>query len=366
MSKVALRYISFLLLRRVLLVLLGFTALVQMFDLFGNADDIADKYGAGLCPVLMYLMYRLPATVALVMPFSILVGSLITLLGMANNNEVMAFKAAGMSFYRLLLCLMPVGLLFAVAHFAIADRIAPAGLRALNEREIVYTDQRKAAKDRKPNTTAPAWIRDGETIARAGRVQRDGAVLSDVEIIRRNAQGVMEQRRLARLATFEPKAGAWTLTDVSSLNIVGEERRIEKLPLQQWQTKLRPSDFADLTVPPNQFTSSDLISLSRAAGIGSRPVFVYETWLHKRLALPILCLLMVLLAAPVSQASVRSGGTAARMTLGVGLGFLFFVSDGLSTALGETGSLLPVFAAWAPIAIFASVGGSVLLRAEQV
>jgi lipopolysaccharide export system permease protein len=365
MSRVALRYVSLLLLRRIALVLLGFTALVQMFDLFGNADEIADDYGQGIGPVLIYLAYRLPATLALVMPFSILVGSLLTLLGMANNNEVMAFKAAGMSFYRLLLCLLPVGLLFAALHFVITDRVAPVALRALGERELVHTEQRPGGAA-KPATGKPAWIRDSEAIVRAGRVQRDGTALSDVEIIRRNEKGVMVQRRLARVAIFDAATDAWTLTDVSLLNIEGEERRIEKLPLQQWATKLRPADFADLTVPPSQFTSSDLMSLSRTAGIGSRPVFVYETWLHKRLALPVLCLLMVLLAAPVSQASMRMGGATARMTLGVGLGFLFFVSDGLSTALGETGSLLPALAAWAPIAIFASVGGSVLLRVEQV
>lgn len=365
MNAVTLRYVSLLLLRRVGLVLLGFAALVQMFDLFANADDIADNYGPGLGPVLVYLAYRLPATVALVMPFSILVGSLLTLLGMATNNEITAFKAAGLSFYRLLLCLMPAGLLFAAFHFVIADRVAPAALRALGEREIIHTAKRPGGATAR-NESNPAWIRDGDLIVRAGRVQRDGAVLSDVEIIRRNDKGVMVQRRFARVAAFDAQTTTWTLTDVSKLDIDREERRIEKVALQSWETKLRPSDFADLTVPPNQFTSSDLMSLSRAAGIGSRPVFVYQTWLHKRVALPILCLLMVLLAAPVSQASARAGGTAARMTLGIGLGFLFFVSDGLSTALGETGSLLPVLAAWAPIAIFASVGGSVLLRVEQV
>jgi lipopolysaccharide export system permease protein len=365
MTSVALRYISLLLLRRVALVLLGFTALVQMFDLFGNADDIADKYGPGLASVLMYLAYRLPATVALVMPFSILVGSLLTLLGMANNNEVMAFKAAGMSFYRLIFCLVPIGLVFAAFHFVVADRIAPASLRALAEKEVLNTVKRPGGAP-SASSSKPAWIRDGGMIVRAGRVQRDGLVLADVEIILRSEKGVMTQRRFARVAAFDAATGVWTLTDVSVLEIEGEERRISKTPLQKWETKLRPSDFADLTVPPNQFTTSDLMTLSRTAGIGSRPIYVYQTWLHKRLALPALCLLMVLLAAPVSQASARSGGTASRMTLGVGLGFLFFVSDGLSTALGETGSLLPVLAAWAPVAIFASVGGSVLLRVEQV
>lgn len=366
MSRVALRYISLILLRRVAFVLLGFTALVQMFDLFSAADDIADNYGPGIGPVLLYLAYRLPATVALAMPFSILVGSLVTLLGMANNNEIMALKAAGMSFYRVMLCLLPAGVLLAAIHFVVADQLAPLGLRALGEREVLYTAERKRVPPGEIGSSKVAWIRDAAMIVRAGRVQRDGAVLSGVEIILRNDRGVMTQRRYARLATFDPANGKWTLTDVAILEIEGEERRISKIPLQLWETKLRPSDFADLTVPPNQFTAADLATLARTAGIGSRPVYVYETWLHKRLALPILCLLMVVLAAPVSQASQRAGGTASRMTLGIGLGFLFFVSDGLSTALGETGSLLPVLAAWAPIAIFASIGASVLLRVEQV
>jgi lipopolysaccharide export LptBFGC system permease protein LptF len=34
--------------------------------------------------------------------------------------------------------------------------------------------------------------------------------------------------------------------------------------------------------------------------------------------------------------------------------------------MGETGTLAPVLAAWAPAVIFASIGGSVLLRTESV
>ncbi len=366
MSGVTLRYVTLALLRRVGIVLLGFTALVQMFDLFNNADNIADTYGPGIASVLAYIFYRLPATIALAMPFSILIGSLLMLLSMANNNEIVALKAAGVSFYRLLIFLLPAGVLLAALHFVVADQLAPLTLRVLSDRELLYTATRPAGPKTSDLRFKAAWIRDGDMIVRAGRVQREGAALSDVEIIHRDASGVMTQRRYARLASWDPSNGKWTLTDVATLDIDREERRISKIPLQLWDTKLNPSDFADLTVPPNQFTAADLAGLSRAAGIGSRPVHVYETWLHKRLALPVLCLLMVLLAAPVSQASQRAGGTASRMTLGIGLGFLFFVSDGLATALGETGSLLPVLAAWAPIAIFASIGASVLLRVEQV
>ncbi len=46
------------------------------------------------------------------------------------------------------------------------------------------------------------------------------------------------------------------------------------------------------------------------------------------------------------------------MAIGFGLGFLYFISDGLVMSLGETGAVPPVVAAWLPILVFASVGGA--------
>ena len=50
--------------------------------------------------------------------------------------------------------------------------------------------------------------------------------------------------------------------------------------------------------------------------------------------------------------------------IGFGLGFLYFISDGLVMSLGETGAVPPVVAAWLPILVFASVGGAWLIRLE--
>ena len=362
MISIVTRYITVQFLRRFLFILLGFVALVLLFDVLSNADDIVNKFGGGGWPLLRYMMYRLPGTMALAMPFAVLIGALLTLLGLAQNNEIMALKSTGMSFYRMMLGFLPIGIVIAAGHFLLTDQITPRALRALALHEEA-TRQVRPGGVQQPLSNA-VWIRDRDMLIRADRVVRDGSLLWDVEIVKRDARGIMSERRFAKRAQWADRK--WTLSEIKVLKIKEDNREIETIDSQVWDTTLRPSDFANQSIPPNQFSAGDLRQLTASAGIGSRPVYVYATWLQKRFALPVVCLLMILLAAPVSAVTLRSGGTGLRMAIGVGLGFLYFVADGLSTAMGETGTLAPVLAAWAPAVIFASIGGSVLLRTESV
>ena len=50
---------------------------------------------------------------------------------------------------------------------------------------------------------------------------------------------------------------------------------------------------------------------------------------------------------------------------GIGVGFTYFVADGLAVAMGEAGKLPPVIAAWSPGLIFAALGGFVVLQVER-
>src|SRR4030095_14946230 len=95
-----------------------------------------------------------------------------------------------------------------------------------------------------------------------------------------------------------------------------------------------------------------------------RPADVYKTWVLGKSALPLVTIMMVLLAAPVAQGLQRHGGLGAGLAVGIGLGFLYFVTDGLLMTLGEMGTISPIVAAWAPIALFAAIGVSALLKIE--
>ena len=108
----------------------------------------------------------------------------------------------------------------------------------------------------------------------------------------------------------------------------------------------------------------ELHSFAANENVGSRPVYYYETWFNKRLALPIMTLIMLLLAAPVAQSLRRQGGAGLGFMIGVGMGFLYFIADGILQSLGESGMLPPLLAAWSSVILFAAIGITALIKIE--
>ncbi|HEX4643269.1 MAG TPA: LptF/LptG family permease, partial [Candidatus Acidoferrales bacterium] len=128
------QFLDFYLLRNFLfyfaLLLAGFILLFEVFTFFDLLNDIA-RHRTGLLEVLnyfrllsCYLFYQLA-------PLACLVAILVTLGVMTKNNELVAFKAAGVSLYRIALPLVGIGIIFA------------AGLVILDDTYLPYANQRQ-------------------------------------------------------------------------------------------------------------------------------------------------------------------------------------------------------------------------------
>ncbi len=354
------RYLSRLFLQRLALIVFGFASMALLFDVLNNADIIEKRYGDGFMVVPRYMLYRLPEMAALITPFATLLAALLTLLGLAQQNEVLAFKAAGMSFYRMLLLMMPATLLVAIVHLAVADQVTPWAKKRLARYEVEKptddeTNQRDQAKG--------VWLRDPTYIVNVTSVQREGRYLSGVTLLRRDASANVVERIVAGGARYQ-RGGQWKLENVVTQIIDPLGPRTTRSADWLWTSPLRPGDFFNLAAISTQFTTRELLVLRTGATVGTRPSYTYDAWLQRRLALPAVIIVMLLLAAPVAQARVRMSSLGARLAAGVALGFLFFITDGVSQALGESGAVVPLIAAWAPPIIFASVAGSILLRIE--
>ena len=87
-------------------------------------------------------------------------------------------------------------------------------------------------------------------------------------------------------------------------------------------------------------------------------------WWHK-LSGPLSTVLMPLLAALAAFGLARSGKVLLRATIGMALGFAYFVADNFSLALGNAGAYPPLLAAWAPFVLFFLIGETVLIRSEE-
>lgn len=356
------RYASRQFFLQLTLALVGLVMLLQLLDLLNNAPDVLQRHGNDVLALLKYMALRLPDAMTVLMPFSILLACLMSLSRLAFYNEVLALKAAGMPYHRLLMAFAPSVLAASAVHLAVSDQLSPIAARALIEWDGRQTGSDLEGKDEQKRPDA-VWIHDGERTVRVNLVLDDGRTLIDMTQFKRD-----QNRNLTALSTAQRARylnGRWTLYGVENLNVSqGQGGAYSRAATAEWQTELTPGHFSDMAAVPSSLSFLELWRFAAVPGIGSHATYFYETWLYKRLSIPAAALLMLLLAAPVAQGMLRQGGMASGVAVGIGLGFLYFVTDGFVLALGTAGAIPPMLAAWSPGVLFGSIGATALLRME--
>jgi lipopolysaccharide export system permease protein len=129
---------------------------------------------------------------------------------------------------------------------------------------------------------------------------------------------------------------------------------------------MKPAAAGARSGDPEEMTLSDLSYFVSNSGFGIRPVWVYETWWHKRLTPFLTTIAMIALCIPLASHFRRGGGIGVLFAVGVALGFLFFVIDGIALSIGELGFVSPWLAAWMPTLVFGALAFALSLRAERV
>jgi lipopolysaccharide export system permease protein len=355
MSHTVVRYVSRLFIVHLLPILVGFVAMLQILDLLNSADDITARHGSNLSALATYAVLRLPQLVNLMLPFAVLMAALLCLARLVRGNEIIALKAGGFSFYKLLFAFVPIAMITGALYFIVNDQLVP------------WAADRLATWDAAPNAprvnSAPVWLRDGQVLVGVEGVAEEGHVLTNLRIFERNDKGILTQQITAQKAVNQD--GKWTFFDTWRFDM-REQQNTEAIYAAQipWETSLTPAHFANLATDPATLSFRDLVQFIIKPNVGARAVYFYETWMYHKLMLPFSLLVMILLAAPVAQGLQRQGGMATGLALGVALGFLYFVCQGLMLTLGETGAMSPVIAAWAPPLLFGALGTFWLLRVE--
>ncbi len=340
---------------------LSFTALLQIVDLLGNSDEVLDRHPKDVAAVVEYALWRLPELAVFLIPFSVLMATLLSLAKFERNNETLALKSAGAPYYQILLAFLPAVGLVAVLHFALTDQMVPRAIDHLMSRNL-YVDK----KNKDDDEDQRVWIQEGDTIVEVGEVKDQGLMLLNMRLYARDQAGNIVNQRYVKTATYDIETRLWTLEDVEETKVVADRgTEVTSIPASVWETQLGPQEFSELIERPQAMTTQRLWSFAASTQLGVRPTYFYETWLQKRIALPVSSILMILLAAPVALSfGRRDRGVASGMAIGFGLGFLYFITEGLVLSLGESGAVPPFFAAWLPALLFASIGGLWLIRLE--
>ncbi|MEW5726695.1 MAG: LptF/LptG family permease, partial [Pseudomonadota bacterium] len=215
-----------------------------------------------------------------------------------------------------------------------------------------------AATDPAPEPGGRVWFRAGMDVA-GGRVGDLGRRLDEVEIYRRDASGGLTWVVRAPAALW--RDGGWWLPE-AELRVPGAPA--VAFAAVRWPATVPPDNLMQLTRRQPVLSTAALRAILAGAWAGDQAPDVYRLRLIRSYAQPVMPLVMILLATPVAGGLRRSGGIPAGMAVGLAAGLSYLLLDGILAALGEAGLLPPLMAAWLAHAVFASLGGAMLLHAE--
>jgi lipopolysaccharide export system permease protein len=339
-------------------VLAGLVLILMTLDLLGESGKILAHPGNGEAELWTYAGLRVPQLIARFLPFSVLLGTLITLATLNQNSEVISLKASGLSAHQILAPLIVTGLIVAGISFVFNERVvtrATATLKAWDKADYGPMPQGSTV-------LSNLWVRNGEDLIRAGRVlgRGNGARLQDVAIYDR-VDNKLSQIIEARQGQYVE--GAWRLTDAHRFDATtGTQQRLGTIIAARGVT---PDRFTLASVDPDGLSFSQLRQAIDDLKASGRPTRSLEASLWHKLSGPLSSVLMPLLGAVAGFGLARSGKLFIRAVLGMALGFAYFVADNFALAMGNLGAYPPLLAAWAPFLLFLLIGETVLVRTEE-
>ena len=150
-------YIAKMFAVRIVAVLAMLVLVLQMLDLLGESGKILEATGNGEAQLWHYATLRVPQLVATSLPYSVLLATILTLVQLNQNSEVVSLKAAGLSAHQILAPLVLTAGLVAALSFAFNERVVTRATAALSAWQAV----KYGPVPPQSATKANVWLSDG-------------------------------------------------------------------------------------------------------------------------------------------------------------------------------------------------------------
>ena len=352
-------YLAKLLAVRIVAMLAILVLVLMMLDLLSTSGEILAVEGNGQAELWTYITLRVPQLVARFLPYSVLLATIIGLVTLNQNSEVIAMKAAGLSAHQVLAPLLLAAGVVSVVSFVFNEAVvtrATATLKAWEANEFGPVPQDSGVRSN-------VYLTAGNDILSAASLsgRGDAITMRGVTWYRRGDGGALVEQVRAKTARY---AGlGWLLEDATRFDVAtASTSRLDRLVVAEGLT---PAQIELESIDPDAQNFIELYqSISAYEEVGRRTDELRAKWWHK-LSGPLSAFLMPLLGAIAAFGLARSGQLFLRAIIAMALGFAYFVVDNAALAMGSFGGYPPLLAAWAPFLLFLLIGETVLVRTEE-
>ncbi len=340
------------LLKRFLLLVVGLLVACQtlfvVLDFIGNLDRFLNA-PARAC--VLYYVYLLPYISTTVFPIAMLLATMFTTGVLAMHNELLAMQGAGIGIGRITAPLFLVSAVLCVGLLCFSETILPV----INRKKTEVLEVQVRRRDPRANLVKNNLYYEGK----AGLMYRvgefNGRSLRATNVLiqkfenRKLKWSAKADSMLWRNEQWDLRHGILVRTETTPLKMEFFDSLaglgLRDAPAAFMVTKKFPDDM-------NFFELRNYIDQVRRGGGDARQ---YQADLHFKLAYPLINLIVVLLGVSLTT---RVGRRGLARVFGVGLVtcFSYYVLAKLGLAMGHSGTLPPLVAAWAGNLLFTGLG----------
>lgn len=353
------------------LVLVTFVMLMLLFTFFELLGDIIRNHSP-LVLVGEYLLNLTPSMIYTITPLSVLIAVLVVFGLMNRSSELTAMKASGVSLYRIVVPVLVIACVLATSLFLFDEFYLPKA----NRRQEALRNTIKGRPAQTVEHPGENWIFGQQKPGKPGRIfyyqffDPTHDTFGNISVFEFNPGSFSISRRIfASTAKWDPEVNQWVFEngwvrdfkgeEISSYRpfMGGKDEPISIFP----EIQERPQYFKKEELLSSEMSFNELAAYIHNLGQSGFDTIRLRVQLNRKLAYPLITLVMAILAVPFALSMGRRGSLAG-IAIAIGVAIAYFVVDGTFEALGDVHMLPAMLAAWSPDLVFALAGGYLLLK----
>jgi lipopolysaccharide export system permease protein len=200
------------------------------------------------------------------------------------------------------------------------------------------------------------WLRDGANFVNIASLQANGG-LERIRVYTFDESNRLQQIIDAASAsnTVQDGVSQWQLENVKrTLFLASDQVKVESLASMPWQVNFGRGLLQTLQTAPEDMSFDQLQNYIEHLKKNNQQSARYESALLSKLAYPVACIVMMLLALPFAITSSRKGGAGIKILAGIIIGLTFHALGSLFGYASQRGLWPAWVGAFAPTIIFAT------------
>lgn len=331
-------------------------AIVILIAIIFDYNEKIDKFTQSHVPVRKivfdYYLNFIPYFSNLFSPLFVFIAVILFTSNLASNSEIIAMKAAGMSFRRLLRPYMLSAFLIAVVTFFLGAYVIPVGNISRVNFENAYVKKKSTTTadnvQMQVDTGVVAYIIHFDNVTKSGYGFSLDKFVDKKLVSHLTAQNIQYD-------TLSDRRYSWTIRMYNIRTLKGRREKISSGEKLDTMIMMEPSDFF---YTKNQQETMTLPQLGEFIGKqkmrGAPNVNTFEVEYHKRFAMPFAAFILTVIGVSLSSQK-RKGGMGISLGIGLALSFTYIMFQTVSATFSTNAGMPAALAAWIPNAVFAVI-----------